>query len=139
MYYRFNETTLEGVFIHPEIKTNILALENLINDLDSNDLVFVAMNDDGVILQFKDVTGDPVLETRVKTNEETLISFNSNILDLKYRIEDVYREFNSTMRDTPSNKEEPETGEYLYLLWEFLPDEIKKKLKIYIKKNENTL
>ena len=103
-----------GSVVHVDIINNLHSLKNLILDLNESHLKLISFNDTGIIVDHKD---------------------NVSIKEKIYEIETRLRILNNqiTLKDNNNITHYEEVTDSFYILFKHLPEEIKQKLKIYIK------
>jgi hypothetical protein len=109
--------------------TSLTALQHFIERLNTDNMYLVAMNEEGIIIDYKDdraadrfmVLQDNIseLNDEVSRHETRIIMLESNFGQTKLNFE-----------------EDEEVGTSFYLLYDLLPEELRNKLKIYIKKRK---
>jgi len=136
--YLWNQVTSEGVFLDEQAKSTNVALLTLINNLRSNYMEITAMSQEGVVIDHID---DRVRDRIDEINRQLdIMREQISHLDVGWVNHDtkiaVLESYNSTKINpiTEIPPEKDETGEVLYIMWDLIPDELKKKLTIYIKK-----
>jgi len=133
--HRWGTTIPGGALVQAEIITNLDLLYDLINSLDDINMELVGVNEAGIIIDYKDDRAfDRITEinTQLDTIKHQIQVLDINFMDQDTRVEVLEgKNEKITIKDSPENDN---TGEALYLMWDLLPDELKKKLTIYIKK-----
>ena len=127
----WGDVTYDGTLVQAEIITNTAMLSNLINRLDDNGMELLGFNEAGIIIDYKDDRMSDRLyevERKIDENQANIINHQTRITDLESNYLPV-----DPVRDAEKHKDV--TGEF-YLLYGCLPEEFKKKLKIYIKQEE---
>lgn len=123
--YEWGSTTTDGVWLDDLAKTDIWALKNIEVNLRSHDKTITAMNNIGVIITDIDFR----LEDRVKELEFQVHNISNEVFSISERVRDLEK-----LPTKPEEDVDTQTGEEFYLLYGMLPEDFKKKLKIYIKK-----
>lgn len=118
-----------GDLLQKSIKSDIYDLKYLIDNLNSNDYVLLGYNDAGVIIGQKEIIS---LEGIV----HNLISRISYLEGRVYYFETILE--NNSISVTNKSKIEDCAAEF-FLLYDLLPEHIKKEIKIYIKKNNKNM
>lgn len=95
-------------YIHPDISYNLGALMAVVHDLQLNGLEFIAFNEEGIV-----VKDDDKIIDRIKHLNHMITNLDLGIMPESTSVKDVTSEF--------------------YLLFDMLPEHIKKEIKIYIK------
>lgn len=119
----FHDITISDQIIHDG---HLLA--NIIYDLNEIGIKFIAHNSSGIICKYivslRDITND------IEVINKNLYSMLDRIDNLTVSVENIEEDLNTLLEDNISIKKEI-TQEF-YLLYNKLPEDIKKKIKIYI-------
>lgn len=143
--YLYGSTTPEGIIVSNNIKTDIYYLQALHEKLKANGYQLIDYNEEGIIIEYLEISPSMAtygfetrlvnVEEKAKDNNVRIDTFTSvqmmetkNLESLKTLVSEIKTE----VEDIEISKND--TGEMFYLLYEFLPEKIKKELKIHIKK-----
>ena len=121
--YDYGTTTREGVVIHYEIETSVLALKILAEELAFKGLKIVAINKQGVVIDYIDDRSADRFKMFQEEVRAEINKINSSLFDAR---------MDSLNKKVDEAVIEKEAASF-YLLFDFLPEHIKKELKIYIK------
>lgn len=106
-----------GVFISENIMSDINCLNELIHSLDRNNAELISLNTEGVIIKYKDCS---LIDSAI--NDTYLLK--QKIIDLEEKINNI------------SKESQKEITKDFFILFDFLPEHIKKELKIYVKNDK---
>lgn len=128
--YLWNLTTSHGVYVCPTVKSSIASLQDLIVNLEMHDCTLVSMNEEGIIVS------DEIIRSRIDDVHLRITSLNADLMSQDTRLEVLEGKYGTSPLEqrveTPPEKDE--TGQALYIMWDLIPEELRKKLIIYIKK-----
>jgi len=130
--YDWNMITREGVFLDMQAKVTVAALQTLITNLKANNMEILGMSEEGVVIDYIDdrsIDRINEINRRLETVDFKINEIDSDVINHGTRL--AILETYSIIKPPP---EKDDTGEALYLMWDLIPDELKKKLTIYIKK-----
>ena len=136
--YLWNQVTSEGVFIDEQAKSTNVALLTLINNLRSHYMEITAMSQEGIVIDhIDDRIRDRVdeINRQLDTMRDQISHLDVCLMNQDTRVEVLegkYRISTDPVTEIPPEKDD--SGEALYIMWDLLPEELKKKLTIYIKK-----
>lgn len=127
--YTYGQTTYEGILVYAEMLTNLTALQHFVERLDAHNMYLVAMNEEGIIIDQKD---DRIAD-RIMNLKDDVDILDTTVLKHDTRLITLESNFGQT---TLNFEEDEEVGTSFYLLYDLLPEELRNKLKIYIKKRK---
>ena len=135
--YIWNAVTPEGVYIDEQAKSTNAALLTLVTNLRTNNMKLLAMSQEGVVIDVDDRTIDRIgeINRQLDTIYTQIQMLDVGLMNQDTRVEVLEGKYETKINpitEIPPEKDEP--GEALYIMWDLLPDELKKKLTIYIKK-----
>jgi len=135
-YYQWGQTTPEGIYINEIVYTDIFQLKFLIETLKMHNLTFLGMNKQGIIIndELYEI-GNKIENNLINLSELTtkVTNIEDIIQEHELRIKNLYEKSPLPVDPVEDVKKYKNvTGEF-YLLYGSLPEEFKKKLKIYIK------
>lgn len=123
---KYGQVLVSGYLISDSIQDNVLELESLIYELSRHGLRLVSFNKEGILFEEKEVyLGLTSLQKDVENIKRNLSHVVAEVDQLKITTDNINFSDNK-YKDTEF------TG--MYLLYDGLPEHIKKELKIYIKK-----
>lgn len=128
--YIWNAVTSEGIHVDPSVKTSITSLQALVNNLEVYGCTFIALNEEGIIVS------DESLRDRFDSTISQILSLDAGLMSQDTRLEVLEGKYGTSPLEQRVEipPEKDETGEALYIMWDLIPEELKKKLTIYIKK-----
>lgn len=100
---------VDSVYVSETIKTDLFAFHKFVEFLKVRKKHFLGYNENGVIIE--DISSNTILEEN---------------FELSKRVDGLYNLYKT--------KQSNNIGEELFLFYDLLPDDLKKQLKIYIKK-----
>jgi hypothetical protein len=130
--------TIDFITVKHCIQKDLCELSNLINELNTAGYTFLGYNSNGIVVDYKSLTPAPIkddylynainsLKDLIDNHILSTSSLANSVTCLK---RDVDSQHNTIQSYDTKGKEV--TGEF-FILFDFLPEEIKKQLKIYIK------
>lgn len=126
LYYYYGDVTTEGITIEASIATSIYDLETLIRNLQRYNMVLLSFNTQGVVVDYESTH----LSTLERYREET----HSKLLGHLTRLDMLESKVNNNQIAMDFKNAPVEVPEGFYILYDMLPEKIKKELKIYIHK-----
>jgi len=116
--YLYNSVTTEGVFVDPLIERHLGALFSFVSTLKSLNMILISKNIDGVIIE--------------KIEDKLIDRFELFKTEIESKLNKMECAASNTLEKAPIVEEE--VSDSFYLLFDFLPEKIRKELKIYIKR-----
>ena len=120
--YKWNETLPSGTSLDSSITTNLSALNWLIGDLEGCGYDLSAINEEGIAIKLIDVAIPTPSYPDLEIGSQDYYKLDARIFDIE--------KFITKKQSQPHEKE---VSSEFFLLFDFLPEHIRKELKIYIK------
>lgn len=128
--YLWNLITPHGIYVCPTVKSSIASLQDLIVNLGMHDCTLVSMNEEGIIVS------DESMSSRIDDVHSRITSLDAGLMSQDTRLEVLEGKYGTSPLEQKVEiiPEKDDSGEALYIMWDLIPEELKKKLTIYIKK-----
>jgi hypothetical protein len=142
MPYYYEDTLPGGEVVNRSIQHNLSDLIHLINYLKSYNTNLISYNSEGILTEYIEISFSPPptltpLDLTIIDELKNDININySNSAELTTRFSELLDKFTVFQIKESTKNEKNEITDEFFLLFDMLPENIKKELRIYIKKEK---